>query len=726
MTPATSSSNAAKPARDRRFWQMYRYTVRHGLGIPLLVGIIMLITFPLQFIIARQVENPQYRISVDALSFHGPLSLFIFLPLAMISCLVVVFAVFTYFQNHQASDLFFSLPMKRGSLFLAHYLAGFTLAALPVVVCYLIVLCANGVMPDGVIHASDILSDMGWVLFTMLAVYTIAVFVAASTGTYFNAVLYNLTLHLLPIVLYLEVAELLSMTLFGFSSGAMLRAYDLIASLSPFGMLLTRLFQSTNEAMYDPWIPALVWFALTTLFFLCARNRFLYRRPELAGHARTGGILPIVSKWGVSIAIGLAFGFYFIASTQNGLLTYLGIFLGSSVSHLVMDVLSAQGFKNVRKSIKSYVILAATFVAVLAVLRTGGFGFEHRLPTEEEILWVRIDYTGTQMYESGVDAVVLSDPDDIAEVLSFHKALVDELLPLRREVSFTSTLAELEGYRDQSVSLYPTITYRLQNGHLLERSYTVGVPKDLASQLMALETSDSFKRQTYPVFQISAEQVGGIRVRDRFEMEKNESYRILDPTNYDTLLQAMQKDILAADYDDIMTPERPPVLLVSFWYLDQDGVRRRVETEVYDNWTNTLDCLRVFGLLDTQESDPSEYIGAFLLETENDHSYYHFKYLSHYFDAALTSSETLDRYPRISDPDEIGQLMQVAYTSYGTEEPIYRLLLMRAVDYEGGSSWYDVYYIPQSQLPDHFADRIIPYDSEGALDSTFVVLPWEV
>ena len=44
MTPTTSSS-------DRRLGQMYRYTVRQGLGASMLVGIIMLITFPLQFVI---------------------------------------------------------------------------------------------------------------------------------------------------------------------------------------------------------------------------------------------------------------------------------------------------------------------------------------------------------------------------------------------------------------------------------------------------------------------------------------------------------------------------------------------------------------------------------------------------------------------------------------------------------------------------------------------------
>ena len=718
MTPTTSSS-------DRRLGQMYRYTVRQGLGASMLVGIIMLITFPLQFVITWQTGNPRYILPVDALSFHSPLSLLIFLPLAMLFCLVVTFIVFPYFQNHRAAILYFSLPMRRSRLFFAHYLAGYTLAALPVVICYLLVLIANGIMRTGVIHPGDILADMGWVLYTMLAVYTIAVFIAAATGTYFNALLYNLTLHLMPILLYLEMAELLSATLLGFSPSAMLRAYDLMSSLSPFGMLLTRLGQSTNRMIYNPWIPALVWLFLIAFFLICAHNRFRWRRPELAGHARTGGVLPTLCKWGVSIAIGLAFGFYFINTTQNGLLSYLGIFLGSSVSHLVMDVLGAQGFKDLHRSVKSYVILAACFVVVLAVLRTGGFGFESRLPEAEDILQVEIDYTGTQAHLTDAETVTLSDPADIAQLLTFHHSLIDTLLPLRRQVSFVSTLGDLESFRTDAAALYPTITYRLQNGHLLERSYPVGVPRALVSQLAVLETSESFKRQTYPAFQIQPEQVNGVRVRGRFEMEEKESYHFLPEEDYAALLSAMQADILAADYEEIFAPANPPVLLISFWYLDAEGEQHRVESEVYSSWHNTLACLNSLELAKTESGDPSSYIGAFLLETESDDSYYHFRYRSHYFDPALTEGGALDRYPLITDPEEIGALMDTAYVSYGAEEPVYRLLLLRAVDAEGGSSWYDIYYIPKDQLPDGFDDRIIPYQFDNSGTSTFFLLPWD-
>lgn len=438
--------------------------------------------------IARFARNVGVEISPVGLIF------------ALLAGLVVAMAVCSHLYNHRSANFMGALPVRREGLFFSTYLAGLTMLVAPNVVVFLLTLLVEAV--GGAVIVQPLLFWLAALSGMEFFFYSFAVFLGQFTGHVLVLPVFYGVFNALAVGIYVLFNWVLNAYYFGYSYISDFWS-ALVQWLTPV-WALCELYISVGKdnsveigGLWIVGIYAAVALVLTLCAVLLARRRHL----ETAGDIVAVKIMRPVFKYGVSACAGLFIGlmmYEMFGFTQFGLM--IAVILWGIVGYFVAQMLLDKSVR-VFKKWKGAAVMTAAFVLLFAVIGFDLTGYETRVPAVNEVKSVEI--TGLYGYPSdsgsGLEAT-LTDPEDIADVIALHQAIVkhgEDGEPYQNEYS---------GWNNFRV------TYTLKSGVRMRRSYFVRFGSELNALSQTLLDKEQVRRQSYGLDHLEGYELKGATI----------------------------------------------------------------------------------------------------------------------------------------------------------------------------------------------------------------------
>ncbi len=687
MTTTTYSS-------ESRWLSLYRSALRRNLGTMIYLALAMLFFFPLQYLLelSRQASDTAAGLPWVRSELCGSAGNYTTLSIiAMTMILTAAPVVLTVVQNNymhsrRAVDLYHSLPVTRVQLMTANAATVFTVVALPLILCHLLVLAIggsyflSGAIPTMVWHPGAMLLDLaGWLTATA-AIIAVMMLVGALVGSPFeNFVLGCELLGAGPVLMLIRYI-LFQEFLVGYVGKLDPRE---LAVLTPAALMPVRYTQvelGQSGGFFDLLI--LGWLAAAAVLFGLALWAYKRRPSELAETSGARGFLGAFIRAVAVCAGGAAIGGIFYGVNGGGKFTFVvGVFLGSGLTVFLMEAVLGRGFRGIRRALpKAAALIAGTTVAAL-LLVTGGLGFETRVPDPARISSVELDFRGRYGYVSeyekgyfnrwnntednsgsrypyyysyqGIDSVELSGPETLSLVTDYHRAL----LACNLESVPTEPGSEFYYYFNSRID------YRLSGGEMLRRYRRIS--REAGELLLELEKSQEFQAAANPILRLTADDLRGLEITDRYALTSSRG--IGDPSDLKMVLEALQTDVRQEDYDRYNSGEASVVGYL-YLYTSMSDHSQPLEKDSYesfcililDSYTHTADALRSLGLGEYLEQPDLTEVTAGV----NDYCRGYWNQDTLYDAALWIPGSELDAYEytyEIQDRETLEKLLQAAY-----------------------------------------------------------------
>ena len=370
--------------------------------------------------------------------------------------------VFKYLHRTGSAYMMHAFPMTRRCQFLTNAVSGLLFWLIPVliaVLCELGVLAATGFSQLG----GQVWATAGRWCLAYLCFYGIAVFAMQLSGRTVIAIMSYGALNFMFMVLPLLILLLVGFYFRGFDYSVP----DSFVYLSPLIAMLTG--GSWYGTPMSDWV-YVVYAALGLSLLALSQLLYKYRHVERAGD-------PMVFPWAkiafrvlftLCVALGLGWVFYgifglFRGDTDDGYLAFclLGCFIGWFGSSMMIER-TIKVFRR-KKVWLGFAAFAAVLILVVVGLKYDLLGLQRRVPETDRVVSVELCTTGNPG-DSETDCIVLTEPEDVDAVRSFHaKAL--------QSSAVERSGRELFGYDGYGVH----ICYHLSNGGTLRRVYEPGL-----------------------------------------------------------------------------------------------------------------------------------------------------------------------------------------------------------------------------------------------------------
>lgn len=322
-----------------------------------------------------------------------------------------------------------------------------------------------------------------------------------------------------------------------------------------FGRILTGV--QATYSLTEGW-RSLWWLALAGIVFtLAALILYKHRNLECAGDAVCSRKLIPVFQVLSALFVAVAAEFFLTELVGLGenqeFLKYVLLFIGLLVGWFAGKMLverSARVFQP--RSFVGLGILAAVLAASMGLTKLDVLRLDERLPAQEDIESVYLDYNGA----------TFTDSSDIAKVLQLNKLVLEDRLPYNQGSAFVLENGDYVSIQDSQAAYWQegdpipqqrlrddlTLGYTLKDGRVIRRKYSFWVDsqqgqiaKSLLSRWEAVNSRytyvDGEKKETLSLLLNDVEDfycsLGSNRNRD-FTREQAES-----------LIQAIQADCLA-------------------------------------------------------------------------------------------------------------------------------------------------------------------------------------
>lgn len=508
---------AAKAGSAAAVLATLRLSLRKNSVVAVTALILMMVTLPLILILMATADPTIANNVSSALPelFMG-LTSFLTLTISLFGLVLSAGLMFGFLHNRPALDVIHALPVRRLPFYTGRFLAGYLLVAGPQLLTFLTVLALRFTPYLQSISTSQIIKTALQTALMSLAVYAASVLAFLLTGTIFDALFLILLLNAAYPATLLTIDYFASLVLPGYNMGN-LANLDRYLLLTPIGQFYTAVIQPLD------WIQVLWWAFLVIV--MAGGAWLLYRRrpSELAGKPFAYRTPFLVIRFLASVVVGLFFGYLF-HRFQPGLLPYgCGVLIGSFTIHLVIEVILSRGFGAFRRSLPSYGVFIVLFGIGCAVVATGFFGYDDRLPNPDQI--VSVELTTNELgsiYQSNGRVVypTFQEAQNVLLIRALHESYLQTLHTAVSKPYTLSTAEKLQSlaYGNQAETAsgdirspeevsYDTgaavcrISYHLASGRQLTRTYTIIFSQEpFAGLISKLKSTAEYNLQKYAVF----------------------------------------------------------------------------------------------------------------------------------------------------------------------------------------------------------------------------------
>ena len=463
--------------------------------------------------------------------------------LLIAAAVVLAVSIFRYMFSKKSVNVYYSLGMKRGEMFLSKYLAGAFLLTVSCVIPMLADVIGNitvfGSSKELWISAAYMTLC---VIQMMLYAYSVTVLVCCCVGTILEAGFFGLVFIAFPIVAEYLVEVLFKTVLYGspygefdystyiYGQGDYRHGYNfttaqnnlLFFSSGRFAEYheLQRGMETVDYKFENPDLfPILIMLAVTSAVSFVAYVFYKKRKTEIAGFLGSNSVVT-----GIGIFTVSAFVFSFVShhivylDYSNRYLSFL-LALGSIfIVYTVIEIISLRSIKLFFKKFRYITVHFAVMAAVIALFITGLFGYSTKLPDKTEIEKIAVS-TGTgdifygnsgsySMVNAFVDSyyrgitvdsglkteqgtLYLVDgydsPEEIEYILDVHRKLIE------MKKSDFSPEGRRKPHGERNVLTATRIIYTLKDGTEFDRLYTCS-DDEINLMLSQLTKTESYKK----------------------------------------------------------------------------------------------------------------------------------------------------------------------------------------------------------------------------------------
>ena len=530
--------------------ESYRWVLKKNIGILVLLTILMFLALP--FVLFMEIpgwtDTTANRFDTEAERLQGMQSYFAsfmgYAPVAAtVLCLifsaVLCVILFNYMEQKRSVDLFHALPVRRETLLLGRWCAGATILFVPLLFNFFILWAAQAAYGIGA-NGWTVFAPMLQVMLMAAAAFTSCVFMAVCSGTMLDTALsvigVNIGYPLLIICVYSIANNLLP--------GTNISTYGhagILTAFAPFAAAFIP-FVAEPYSWFVPW-----WIVLTLL--MLAGTVFLYqrRKSESAESCFAFPIPKILIRFLLTAVGGMGFGL--ILGEDSTAHFFMGLIMGSLIAHVVVESIYSRGFKQLKKSFRWYAVFAAAFLVIYAVLATGFFGYDTRIPSAGEVESVSVS-TGYGEYSGGygcnvvygtdgsvlkdLSSPLLTEPDSIKTVLETQ----EKVIQLHHADGYPYKMADTAGTMLE-------LKYHLKNGKTFTRSYQYYDSNDSEAYQDAVQSITSlpeYKGSTDMIFYLEAKDIKTISV-NQSDSDAQRAF-VPDETQKEELFEALRQDLL--------------------------------------------------------------------------------------------------------------------------------------------------------------------------------------
>lgn len=451
-------SNSLSRKKSSPFKQMVAFTLGKNKAIIILGCVLSLLVMPVfPLCIASNLEEELSGFMGDYIIIGLAIGWGIAAALTALLTLINM----NFMHNKNASDLFFALPITRSKLYLSRLIASLLGGIAPIIIPLL-----SSVIFKYAFNISY-LSVGGIFFFGAVSVITAAViaivcgFFMVFTGRTFDSILALLVINIgLPIIALIVILQTTS-TLYGIPDNAFDAVFYL--GFSPISASahwiyialsgIENSFSLTNSIS----VIGLIWAALSAVMLTVSVLFSRARKCESAGNAYSHFIVPIIITSVVSFIAAFGFGALFTLNTEFTLVFAVFAVIGALLSSIIIGAIFSRGFKSVKQSLLIGAGAVAIYLAFFAVITTGAFGYESRVPSINDIESATyiLNTWEDGAYADDLASTTYTEQADIQQLLLAHKGIVKN--------------KRLNKYGGDNIA----IAYRLKNGVIIRREFKV-------------------------------------------------------------------------------------------------------------------------------------------------------------------------------------------------------------------------------------------------------------
>lgn len=461
----------------------FRFLIKRNTRLMIITTVAMIALYPLlsftEFVLSGEYTQGSFNIGRG---FQ--------LGVFFVSLVIIPFVIFSYLNSKKSLDVYHALPITRKDLFLTGLAAAITIVMIPFLLVYGIGWAYNIWAIPGVDNVR-IFQNLYYSLALAMAIILPFMFSMMNTGTSVDGFLYGFIIHLIPMIAYGTYLVFGTTVLLGFRAPTDNTFLLFTAPLwTIFELNLNR-----NLVFPDPNLISLYWFVMS--FGMAWLVLFFYkiRRSEKAETPFTNNkFYPILTSLFILI---VQFFFYstFTLFTEGRSLDYrtliFPVFL-TFVGYMILDAIANRGFKNFTKAIIKFALLTAvSLTTFVSATLTGGLGYTSFVPNPNNVDRVEFlinDELGlfspaftSWIFNETRGVIEYEDPDDIAQIIEFHRTILDRF----DELGITSNNYNIDFEADIPTT-FPfkvspwtrsqvQLRYTLNNGSTVLRSYQIPV-----------------------------------------------------------------------------------------------------------------------------------------------------------------------------------------------------------------------------------------------------------
>jgi ABC-2 type transport system permease protein len=498
----------------------------------------------------------------------------IMLPVIFIVSVLSAMAVFSHLYSTRSAGMSASLPVRREGMYLSSALAGFAwLEVSNLVICILLAV-AQGMA--GCFNMQGILICFGILALSTLAFYGFACFCAVLTGHMLAMpAIYIIGNFMVAGVGYL-LQNLCNTLIYGFRTFN-IGVFNLLSPLITLINQVPYTDSQTGKMVFEALPYYAVYGAVGLILAVVGLLIYKKRRMESATDVIAVKALKPVFKYGLTFGCGLALGqllYVVIIRDAYGASAAIAMAVCVAVAGIIGyyagEMLLRKTFKVFDRwwgAIVSVLILGALILCI----ETDVFGYEKYVPAPNDISSVTV--------VSNVDNAMLTQPENIEKVMSFHESII---------ASKSENEKKVYGYENGSTSygadenfLSISIYYEFNNGKTVDRSYVLPVNGD------SLNHADSCAAKLNDVFNCDE------AIKSRFNIgetmdETNISYSNVSYTYIDENGEVITEVVeLTAEqaselYNDCIIPDVEKGALGKLWVVKDDEYYNEVYAcEIY-------------------------------------------------------------------------------------------------------------------------------------------------
>ena len=397
--------------------------------------------------------------------------------MAIIFCVLVAMAAYSYLYNPRAVSAMGSLPMKRQDVFRTQMLSGISLMLLiNLAVCLLTLAVGAAYGAKAGFDAGYIFQWLAIVSLMDLFFYGFATMCATFTG---NVVVLPLVYFVLNFAVY-GFAQMINAVMRYFVYGYNSDVSPAANWFSPSIMLagnnteqLTRKVSDTSTLItgyrYTSWCMLLI-YAVVGIAFACFAMLILKRRRmESAGDVVAVQPLKPAFKYCMTAGGALVLGLLLFSITNvNGEPVYMSVgdllqmllymLLGGFIGYFASEMLMQKTLRVFSGKWKGFGISCAVIAALLLCLRYDAFGVERYVPTADEVSSVSID--------ASAPGATLKSPENIIAAILIQQDIINHK-------QFNLDAVNENRLNGQHADVSVNFRYSLKNGGYVVRSYTL-------------------------------------------------------------------------------------------------------------------------------------------------------------------------------------------------------------------------------------------------------------